>query len=145
MTDPADIDLSAQERERSPVTRTVVDGVLVLTVHEATFAGSTANALFHAVSAWGHGLPDGERLAAVVDVSKTAFDPSGQQLRVGASRVRGLRLRGRVALRVSGDFQYGLGRMLGILCEGSGIEVRPYQLDADALAWVREPDEEESG
>ena len=77
-------------------------------------------------------------LKAVVDIRSTMFSPSGAELRVGAYRLRELGGGGRLALVVANDFQFGLGRMFGLLAEGSGVDVRPFREPRDATLWARE-------
>ncbi len=129
------------ERREESADRTswaVRDGVLVV---RAPVRGRTS--IVTEVAAIVEGLVRGgdfrSPLQAVVDVRHSAFSPTGSEIRRGVIRLRRLGRRGRIALLVSSDFQFGLGRMIGLLSEDSGFEVRPFRDAVEAASWVGEP------
>ena len=77
-------------------------------------------------------------LQAVVDLRDSTFSPTGQEIRLGAFRLRRLEDEGKIALLVANDYQFGLGRMFGLLSEGTGFDVRPFRDPGAAARWVRE-------
>lgn len=77
---------------------------------------------------------------AVVDLRHARFEPTTSEIRCGVTRLGRIATGGRIALVVASDFQFGLGRMFGALCEGSGFDVRPFRAADDATGWIGQPD-----
>ena len=71
----------------------------------------------------------------VVDVRQARFDVSGNEIHVAAQRLHSLGIKGRIAIVVRSDFQFGLARMLGFLGDGSGITTYPFREIEEAHGW----------
>ena len=113
----------------------VRDGVLIVVIAgRQPVAGVMANVI-RVLERWVTSASFEPPLRAFVDVSDSGFDPSGSEVRSAAIRL-GYLGEGKLALLVSSDLQFGLARMLGIVAQGTGIEVRPFRREADALEWV---------
>jgi hypothetical protein len=136
---PADhIDSGADDRPRF-LESDAKDDVLTLTLVGSPARGIVVDTVIDEVSRWADTRDPSERLAVVVDLSRAAFDVSADDLRSGAFRFRHSLFAARVAHYVSGDLQFGQGRMFGILCDGSTVEVQPFRSLAGALDWVNAP------
>ncbi len=117
------------------VEREVRDGVLHLRVRAGVSAVGLAGRLVTFMQHRVMEAPD-ESLKVCIDVRDASFDVSANELRVAAFQLRSDAARGRIAMVVASDFQFGLARMFGILCEGSGVAVRPFRSPDAALVWL---------
>jgi hypothetical protein len=120
-----------------PVERLEVDGVLFLRTAPTLRSDGILDGLVEMVHGWAESGGAGAPIHVVIDLSATGLEVSGHELRQSALRIHQLNTRGRLAICVESDFQFGLGRMFGILCDGSGLDVYPFRDQQAAFQWVR--------
>jgi hypothetical protein len=119
----------------------VVDGVLLVKTAPILPGGSIPDGVVDLLSEWAEATSPDRGIRVVVDLTETHLDVSAHELRRSAFRVHQMETSGRLGICVVGDFQFGMTRMFGILCEGSGLEVRPFRQFESAFEWVRERDQ----
>ena len=117
------------------IARDVHEGVLVVIVPKR--GGKVLSDVIDIMDDWVTDTDFEPPLHALVDVRKAEFAPSAHEVRVGARRLERFGDSARIALVVADDFQFGLGRMLGILSESSGVDLRPFVELEEAARWVR--------
>lgn len=116
-------------------TSEVREGVLFVVMAERQLLGGVLAKVIQLFEGWVTSTSFEPPARVLVDVRAAAFDPSGSEVRSAALKL-GYLGEGKLALVVANDLQFGLGRMLGILSQNTGIEVRPFRRESDAHLWV---------
>ena len=83
-------------------------------------------------------IPLDRSIATLVDARLSEHNPSGEELRSIASFAGSLlpRIGRRVALVVSAEVRFGLGRMLEVFGEPEGVEFKVFRNLDDARSWL---------
>lgn len=83
-------------------------------------------------------LPSDRSIPVLVDARSSDYVPSSEELQRVSSFAASLlpRIEGRIALVVSGNVRFGLGRMLEVFGESEGVVFKVFRDMEEARRWV---------